>query len=237
MGLGQFLGIVLDDSPVVGHQAVDLAFHVGRLSVDGGRQSSADQRAQIPDELIIVLLQFLSGLVGAVAPIAFVPPQVPLHRQAEPTKLAQHGGTLRLGFGHGGAGIAVQVVHVAGTAVSPTTGAVDEASRVVLFGPRQHLVCLELAPTFVEGHPGDNAGMIVQPVDQCLEFVPVVLGRFRTPLQIGLITSDVPVAIGHILPNQKSQLVAPIVPAWRFDLDVFAAHVEAKLFGHLDVIT
>ena len=44
------------------------------------------------------------------------------------------------------------------------------------------------------------------------------------------------VAARHILPDEQAELVAPIVPAFRFNLDVLAGHVEAEFLQHFNVI-
>src|ERR1041384_2473652 len=43
------------------------------------------------------------------------------------------------------------------------------------------------------------------------------------------------VAAGHILPNQQSQLIAPVIPAVRFDLYMFAREIEAGFLEEFDV--
>ena len=50
---GQPVRVILDDLPVVGHQAVDFIFDVGRLGVDGGSQAATDQRPQFADQRFI----------------------------------------------------------------------------------------------------------------------------------------------------------------------------------------
>jgi len=42
-------------------------------------------------------------------------------------------------------------------------------------------------------------------------------------------------SIGHVLPNQQSQFVAPVEPASRFDFYMLAGGVEPELLGHLEV--
>src|SRR5690349_18384786 len=44
------------------------------------------------------------------------------------------------------------------------------------------------------------------------------------------------VATRHILPDEHTELVCPIVPALRLNLDVFAEDVPAKLLCHLNII-
>src|ERR1051326_6534274 len=55
------------------------------------------------------------------------------------------------------------------------------------------------------------------------------------PRVVVVIRPDVFVAAGHVLPDEQAQLVAPIIPAVGFDLDVLAGHVEAEFLGHFDV--
>ncbi len=66
--------------------------------------------------------------------------------------------------------------------------------------------------------------------------VSILLRGFRGPPDVGVVAADVPVAAGHVLPDQQAELVAPVVPAVRLDLDVLAGHVHAELLGHLDVV-
>ena len=44
------------------------------------------------------------------------------------------------------------------------------------------------------------------------------------------------VAAGHVLPNEDSLAVAMPVPAFGFDLDMFADHIEAQLLREPDIV-
>ena len=74
--LGHVGRVKLDDLAVISHQPVHLDFHIGRLCVDRRGQTSADQRVQSADELMIVRSQLVSCLEGAVTPIIGVLPEV-----------------------------------------------------------------------------------------------------------------------------------------------------------------
>src|SRR2546422_10900732 len=43
------------------------------------------------------------------------------------------------------------------------------------------------------------------------------------------------VAAGHILPDEQAEFVAPVIPAVRLDLHVFATQIETRLLQELDV--
>ena len=104
-------------------------------------------------------------------------------------------------------------MNISRAAIGPTAGPVDQPRRVVLLDPAENLMRVELAPPLVEWDPRDDAGMIVVRIDQRLQLVAKVGGRFRRTLEVGSLAADVTVAVGHVLPHHQSQPVAMVVPA------------------------
>ena len=45
-----------------------------------------------------------------------------------------------------------------------------------------------------------------------------------------LLLGGVGIDAGHVLPDQQAQLVAPVIPAVRLDLDVLAGQLNPSLF-------
>src|SRR5262249_6356362 len=72
--------------------------------------------------------------------------------------------------------------------------------------------------------------------DHRLQFLAEIGCRLRGTLDIRLAGGNVPVAAGHVLPDAQAELVGPVIPAGRLDLDVLAGHVEAELLGDLDIV-
>ena len=78
--------------------------------------------------------------------------------------------------------------------------------------------------------------VVVPPVDHPLQLQVVLLRRFRRALDVRLAAADAPVAGRHVLQDQQAELVAPVIPPIRLHLDVLARHVEAELFGDLNIV-
>ena len=156
--------------------------------------------------------------------------------ETEAAELAEHRRPLRFRIRGAGAGIDVDVMHVADLHVVPAAGAVDQPARVVFLDPFGDAHGVELAPALVEDHPHDDARMIVPAVDHALELELELLGRFGVRLISPLTGATPRVAARHVLPDQQAELVAPVIPALRLDLDVLARQVEAEFLGDLDVV-
>ena len=60
--------VELDHLAVVGHQAVDFDFDVGRLRVDRGREALADERVKAAHQRVVAVAQFLGRLVACGSP-------------------------------------------------------------------------------------------------------------------------------------------------------------------------
>src|SRR5437879_2040925 len=78
--------------------------------------------------------------------------------------------------------------------------------------------------------------MKAAPFDQRLEFLFKFTGRRLRPSNVRPGAANIFIAARHVLPDEQSKFVAPIVPTVRLDLDVLARQVEAELFGHFDVV-
>src|SRR5262249_27620510 len=78
---GDLGGVHLYERAVVREHAVDFDLDVGGLGVDGGRQSTTDERPETDDEPLVPLRQLLRRLERAVSPIPFGLPGVPLYGQ------------------------------------------------------------------------------------------------------------------------------------------------------------
>ncbi|MBA7669411.1 hypothetical protein ES703_77541 [subsurface metagenome] len=142
-------------------------------------------------------------------------------------ELAQDHCTVRQGGTHTRTRIEVDVSHVAEIPpVSPPAGVVHQSRRVILLDPLGQTWSVELAPPLVEGNPHDDRRMVPRCVDHASEL----------QLELSLPLIGVAASARHVLPYQDAQLVAPIVESLRFELDVFAHHVEAEAFCGFDVI-
>ena len=91
----------------------------------------------------------------------------------------------------------------------------DEASWVVI-GPdnaidsphgMRHSAAGMLSPTFVQNHPGTNAGMVASGIDEGLILaIEVLHGVFEVAYR------PASAARRHVLPNDKAVPVAPVEP-------------------------
>ena len=78
-------------------------------------------------------------------------------------------------------------------------------------------------------------------MDQRLKFALPGCGRFRGEDGVGggaladAAGRGAGHGAGHVLPDQEAELVAPVVEARGFDLDVLAHHVKAELLEGLDI--
>src|SRR5690348_1570424 len=99
---------------------------------------------------------------------------MPFHRQAETAEFAQDRGSLLAGREHARTRIVVHVMHVAAEAVGPAAGTVNKPRAVMLLRPFENLVRLELSPTFVERHPGDDARKLAGEVHDLLPLLAIV---------------------------------------------------------------
>ena len=78
--------------------------------------------------------------------------------------------------------------------------------------------------------------MIAEGINGALQFQLELPRRLGSAFDIGVVAAYILIAARHVLPDQQSQPVAPVVPAVRLDLDVLAGHVEAQPPGDLDVV-
>ena len=145
---------------------------------------------------------------------------------------------------------------VAGVLVVPAARAVDGPGGVFLRDEFRDAVGVELAPALIEGDPHGEGDDVLEVVDRlhglALELGPSGgVAAAEQPVR-GLrvvFEHDVqegedgdhqrvvfPAAVDHVLPDQDAHLVAVIVPAQRFDLDVLPNHREAHVFEELDVV-
>ena len=81
------------------------------------------------------------------------------------------------------------------------------------------------APAFVQGHPGDQAGMVVVPPD----------GFGQIAHQVALLTIPQPVGAGQLAPHQQPQLVRPVQVAGILKLLMLARAVVAHGPGQLHI--
>ena len=124
-----------------------------------------------------------------------------------------------------------------------TTGRdVGLAGWVVLSEPISDVHRTMLPPTFVEGNPLHDGGVVVQSVDHEFEFGHELLVWGVGPGRFGRIGGETrPRGIiaafcaDLVLPNKHAHAVAVIVVTAGFDLDVFADGVEAGVLQELDV--
>lgn len=94
----------------------------------------------------------------------------------------------------------------------------------------------ELSPPFIEWNPGYNRRMVVMLPNQLFQLRFILISRLSRPLNILLISPEAMVSVRHILPDQHTQFIGPVVPACRVHFYVLGNHVKAEVFGHPDVI-
>ena len=136
-------------------------------------------------------------------------------------------------------GIRVNVEEIAHLDISPSCHGMNEATRVVIGSNNtvdgSHSVCHSLAgmlsPAFVQNHPGTYAGMMASGFDEGFVFAIEILHCIVEVAYRSTLT-----ARRHILPHDKSMLVAPVEPKVVFELDVLTNHVHAKVLHDLQVI-
>ena len=185
--------------------------------------------------------QFGLALVGAVAPVVGVLPEVPLHREPQAPELTEDAHPVRHDRKHPRAGIHVHVLHVAVATIGPAARAVDEARRIAFLDPLENLVGVVLPPALVERHPDDNRREEPEPVDHRgglrAELRLLLRGELAVLLPVGLdeLLPSRPHPARLILPDKQSEGVAVVVVAGRLHLDVLAEHVHAEGLEHLEV--
>ncbi len=159
--------------------------------------------------------------------------------------------------------IVVHAVEVAAALVVPAACHVDRARGIKRMDAFRRVARVELAPAFVEQHPGHNRRMPgkhvhhrvagARPVTavirivrtQCGEMLRGVVAVFvprRTQqrrLAVGgpRIVFAVHAAAGdRVLPHHHAQMVTMVVPARRLDFDMLTQHVETDAFHGGDVV-
>src|SRR5207244_8747339 len=60
--------------------------------------------------------------------------------------------------------------------------------------------------------------------------------RLGRTSHLALAAGHAAIAAGHVLPNQEAELIAPVIPALRLNLDMLAGQIETELLGDFDVI-
>ena len=173
---------------------------------------------------------------GTVAPVFLRLPGMAGKRQPQAAELAEHDRAVRFHGRPRRPRIAVDIENIAGAPVGPSTGVVDQPAGVVSLDPGDDPLRVILAPAFVERDPHDNRGMGAERIDHALQLEFELPGRFLAPLQVGLVSADPAVAVGHILPNQQAQLVAPVIQPVGLHLDMLAQHVAADPLERLQVV-
>ena len=163
-------------------------------------------------------------------------------RHADAAVFAQHVDAFGVGQVHRRLGIVVQVEDVARLQeMVAAAGGVDQAGRVVLFGPGGDFNGFELTPSFIERDPGHDARLAVEVVHDFAPLLAVAGFRFDAAHEFGafvpagVLPAAVEVAAGHILPHEDAEAVAVVVPARRLHFHVLADEVEAPVLGFLNV--
>ena len=135
----------------------------------------------------------------------------------------------------------MQVQDITARTMVTTTGRIDQTRRIVCFCPGYYLFGIKLSPGFVERNPDNNRRVRHAQIHDFLPFLVVVGYRFRCTLFVcsTIVSMRRPavahVASWHILPYQNTFLVAMIITASRFYFHMLTDHVEAPVFGLLDV--
>ena len=131
----------------------------------------------------------------------------------------------------------VRVLEITAPGIEPSARAVDEAGLIQVLHDLGDTRGVVLPPAFVEDDPDDDGGDVVMLLDHFGELQFMLVGKLlglghAVMARIGILARG---AARHVLPDKQSELVGPIVPSCRLDLDVLAGHVESELLGHLDV--
>ena len=194
---------------------------------------------------LIFVGNLLRGVEAYIAPVAVLLPEVSLDDLSDAAELAEHRDAVGVEEQQPRHGVVVLVEHVARAVVVSAAGGIDQACRVVGFGPGCDFGGLELSPSLVEGDPYADRDERTQAVDDLAPLLAVAglrLGR-ALPLLAREVAGHLPlgvagrdVAAGHVLPDDDAFAVAVVVPAGRFDLHMLADHVVAQLLGLHDVI-
>src|SRR5262249_6448571 len=127
-----------------------------------------------------------------------------------------HGGALRIGLGGFRARVTVAVDDISDPFVGPSTGIIDQTRRIERFQPGNQPLSIILSPAFIKEDPDDDGGMAPAVFHDSLQFSFKLNSAFRSRI----------ISAGHVLPNQKAQLITPIVPSIRFYLHMFASQVK-----------
>src|SRR5262249_712325 len=149
--------------------------------------------------------------VAAITPILLRLPGMTADGQAQAAKFTEHDCSFFFRFRGAWARIFMHVIDVAYAAIGPAAGVINQTRWVEFTDLFYDVRGFPLAPAFVEWHPHDDAGMIAAALDQAAQFRPKFLRRFGRTLDVLVSGSDVFVSAGHILPDQQTKPITPII--------------------------
>ena len=226
---------------VVGEKTVALILDIGDLRIDSGIEAAAGFGVDEVNREAVVDGGDVIGGIGThvVAARQGWIPQVPGHLETDAAIFPVH---WRLGRAGGIArrGVAVVIEHIPYPVVVSPAGLVDQARRVKSVDQlhQRSRGCLSdtargvlLPLSLIEDVPHDDG----RAVDMGQHHAAQLGLELRRVHRRGRGIARVGIAARHVLPNQHSQRVRPIIPAVPLHLNVLADHVKPEVLRLLDV--
>ena len=215
-------------------------------------QNTAPKMAEMVKNFLAVLLQSI------VAPVLVFLPEVSLYGIADTAILTKDIDEFSFVGVHGRLGIVVAILYVTHVVVVASGCSVNQTGGILLTGEFYDLFCVKLSPCFVKRNPYNDALEGVEGFHDFFPFfVEVVFASLR---DVAVCSADKAVACPfvlcgfsdffcacridsagvvsdtrHILPYHNAFNITIIIPACGLYLDVFANHVETKIFGLDDI--
>ena len=215
--------------PVIGQESVHLIFDVTQLSINCGRDAIRGQFSNCAEPVYNPGL--LSGRIRKILLIGKWTIRIPqMARNGKPcaTKFSDYTCPIHLHRNRTWSGINVRIKDVSCAEIVPSAGVVDQPGGIPGLKQIGYSNRIILAPTFIESDPHHDGRMVAMGVDHRFHFLldlscligwARIVGRpwpFKDVLRRR-----------KILPDQKTELVRPVVPPLGFNFYMFSHHVAA----------
>src|SRR5262249_23152186 len=128
---------------------------------------------------------------------------MPWQPEAKAAKLTQHRRAICFARGSFGPRVTVHVPNISSPLISPAARIIHQARAIQRLQPVGQALGVVLPPALVEEHPHDNGWMISTAFDHSLQFDLKLSAAWRRSI----------IATGHVLPNEQTQFIAPVIPA------------------------
>ena len=189
-----------------------------------------------------------------ITELFFLVVNVSVHFHRIPAELTQHDGAFVLGHAKGSViGMQAFQLRFAHALIVPTADRIDNTRIVFRAHVFRDFRGVKLPPAFVERHPNADTGTVEKLFERFVHHLhkrnsaPFVFAGKVFIIVVRVVKAQerqvrdmpriiLPAAAHEILPNDKPQPIAMIIPTHRLDLDMFSNRIKAHFFERRQLV-